>query len=384
MTEVVVTGEGDREPVADEQRFDPTTVSPSRVNKLDECGVAFRMKYVERVPERRRGSHALFGSVVHGALEKWAVNRQQNLLDLMRQSWLHETTEAPVVRKFLAEYQKISAGVLRAERDAIEAYNADPRNIRAGKTCKAPRMTNHFKKSDAAKALFRLQAEWQERLSEESPWEFSERDPLPTFYDDSLIIAKRYERQYGHLPPALHTEFGFDVPWNGMRLIGYIDSIELLVSPEGEVQGIGVIDYKTYKREPAEFKDYRQLVMYDVAVRFLVGEGILVLPYSIEDYPLYVGIDYVRQAGVECDWQVLVPEGAEHSSGNSRAWWQIGPEDHALLKTDLADYHEVVTGGHFRPASKSTNPDFCDYGDLCCLRNVANRGGCAARVEVKQ
>lgn len=370
--------EFERDPLDAEKGFDPRRVSASRVNTLDECGVRFKLKYLDGVPEHRMGSFALFGSVVHAALEKWALNRSQDLLSLMRQAWLDETIGTPV-KDFLGEYQRISASVLRAEKAAGEDYAK--RN--KGKQSKAPRMTKHFKESDAAKALYAMQRDWAERMSELSPWEFSERDPLTSFYDDSLIIAKRYARQYGHLPPALHTEFAFDIPWRGHQLVGHVDAIEVLINPEtGELQGLGIIDYKTYRNEPPEFKDYRQLVMYDVAVRHLVAEGVIQVPFSLDDTPLYVGIDCVRMAGVDCDWAFLTPEGETSSGGKSRHFKRMTEADHDLLEQDLNDYTGVVEGGHFRPAGKGTKADFCDYGPLCCLRNIGTRGGCADRVEV--
>jgi len=379
-----VSEDFDREPLDGDKPFDPRVVSASRVNKYDECGHAFKLKYLDRVPEHRQGSFALFGSVVHGALEKWAVNREQDLVLLMRQSWLEETAGTPV-KTFLGEYQSISGAVLRAEKEAIEDYNERPINKRAGKTCQAPRMTKHFKESPAAKQLFAMQRDWADKLSAESPWEFTERDPLPKFYDDSLIIGKRYARKYGHLPPAVHTEFAFDVPWRGHRLTGFIDTIEILLDPTtGEFLGLLVNDYKTYRTEPAEFKDYRQLVMYDAAVRVLVAEGVLMLPFSLDEVDLYVGIDYVRMADVDCDWKVLRREGEETSGGWSRAYWKLGPEDHEVLHQDLEMYTSGVEARIFRPAPKSAKADFCDYGPLCCLVNVKGRGGCAERVEVAQ
>lgn len=368
----------EREPVAvADKGFDPTKVSATRVNKLAECGVAFKMKYLDRVPEQRMGSFALFGSVVHEALEKWAVNREQDLLALMRQAWLSQTAEATVVRDFLAEYQKINVAVLHAEKAAREAFEK-----RNNKPSQAPRMTKHFKESKAAKDLARLLAVWIPKLDADSPWEFSSRDPLPQFYDDSLVIAKRYERRWKHLPPALHTEFAFDVPWRGFRLIGYIDVIELLMTAAGELFGFGVKDYKTYRREPAEQKDYRQLVMYDVALRYLVNEGVIALPASLDSVPLYVGIDYVRYADVECDWKVLVPEGKENSGGNSVAWWKIGEADHDRLERELRAYRGTVEAENFLPADKGQNAEFCDYGSLCCQRSCEAAGGSAIRVEV--
>lgn len=373
----------EREPIAGEEKgFDPAKVSPSRVNKLSECGVAFKMKYLDGIPEQRMGSHALFGNVVHAALEKWALDRSQDLLTLMRQAWVTKT-EGTAVKDFLAEYGLINVAVMKAEVAAREAFDANPLNQRQGKVCKAPRMTKHFKESAAARDLNELLHDWMPKLEETSPWEFTERDPLPQFYDDSLVLAKRYQKQWGHLQPVLHTEFAFDVPWRGFRLIGYIDVVELLLSPEGELQGIGVEDYKTYRRQPAEHKDYRQLVMYDVALRYLVEAGVIQLPVSLDTTPIKVGIDYVRQAGTTCDWKdedgnlLLV-------DGNSRRFWQMTEADYDVLERDLQNYKGIVQGGFFQPAPKSAKPEFCDYGGLCCLVNVGTRGGCAERTVVRQ
>lgn len=310
----------------------------------------------------------------------------------MRQSWLAETHGTPI-REFLAEYQGISAAVLQAEKNAIEEFNNRPANKKIGKTCSAPRMTGTFKKDPAVIQMFEMIERWAPKLSEESPWEFTERDPLPNFYDQSLIIAKRYQRQWGHLPPSLHTEFAFDVPWGEHQLTGFIDAIEPLVDRNGELHGLLVNDYKSYRAEPAELKDYRQLVIYDVAVREYVKRGVLELPFSLDEYPLHVGIDYVGFAGVETDWPVLCrveDEGHKHgkgecsSGGNSRAFWKITEEDRAVLRKDLDDYTAIVKAQIFRPAPKSAKADFCDYGELCCLRNAETRGGCAERVAIAQ
>lgn len=358
--------------------FDPAKVSPSRVNSYDECGIAFRLKYIDGIPEKVMGTWALFGNVCHTALEKWTPNRDQDLLTLMRQAWISETQEkGKVVTDFLQEYQTINVSVLKAEQKAREAFENRPDNKKAGKKSKAPRMTKVFKDSKAAKDLNKLLARWIPKLDAESPWKFTEFDPLPQLYDDSLVIAKRYQKQWGHLPPGLHTEFSFAEEWEGFTLNGYIDGIEMLMNPEtGEAQGIGVIDYKTYKAQPAPMKDWRQLVMYDIALRSLVDRGAIQLPFSLDDYPLYVGIDYVRFAHVGADWLPQKPE------GNSRQFWQITDEDREALLKDLQMYRAGVEAELFRPAPKTAKADFCDYGDLCCLNNPATRGGCSPTVEV--
>ena len=358
---------------ADPQKFDPRRISPSRVNSLVSCGVAFRMKYLEGLPEELSGSAALFGSVIHLALEKWAVReidlstgemkegRSQNLLHLMRQAWLDFGDEkAPVISEFIRAYQEISAEVIRAEHAAKVAWEAMPRN--KGKVSKAPRMTKEFKESEAAKKLNALYARWQKRLNEESFYRFKEEfDPLPKLYDESLVIAKRYQARWGHLPPAYHAELGFEEPWRGFTLHGYIDSIEPIIDREtGEQIGVGIIDYKTYAKEPAEHKDWRQVVMYDVAYRSLVERN--AVPALPEGQKLLIGIDYVRLG--------------------TRSFWEVGPADYDRLERELTAYVNTVEGGNFLPAEKGRNPDYCPYPSSCCLRNCVGAGGETKTVEV--
>ena len=352
-------------PKADE--FDPRKLSPSRMNALSKCGVAFDMKYVQGLPEERSGSAALFGNVVHEALEKWAPNREQDLLTLMRQAWL-SITEGTAVNDFLGEYQALSVAAIKQEHAIREAWAAK------GKVSKAPRMTKDWKDSEVAKSIGKLMGRWSKRLNDESPWRFKESDQLPALYDESLVLSRRYQARWGHLPPALYTEFAFDVEWHGFRLNGYIDSIELLLDrTSGELVGVGVIDYKTYAKPPAQHKDYRQLVMYLIAVRDLVERGVFSLPTGV---PILVGVDYVRWNDQWVDEQ-----------GNpfpARRYWQMGDEDEARLLRECNAYLSTVEAKAFLPAEKGSNPDFCPFPSSCCLRNCAAAGGEAIPVAVAQ
>lgn len=329
------------------QDFNTSRISASRVNKYLGCGVEFKRYYIDGDPEEISGSAALFGNVMHEALEHWALNRSQDLVTLTAQAWA-SITEGTPVRAFIGEYQAISVECMKAEKVAREKWEADPRN--KGKVSKAPRMTKHFKESAAAKKLDALLAKWIPVLNDKSPWRFSDRDPLPSLYDESLILAKKYAAKRGSLPTSLHTEFGFDVEWNGFTLTGYIDSIEPVLSDEGELLGYAVVDYKTYRAEPARLKDWRQAVIYDVAFHDLCCRG--VLPFDPE-LPRWVVFDYVR-LGVRKDFA-------------------IGEQDYAELLRDLTMYRAGVEAGVFLPAHKNTNPDFCSYGETCCLRQ---RGEC--------
>jgi hypothetical protein len=335
---------------AEREPFNPVKVSPSRVDKYLGCGVQFKRQYIDREKAQLSGSAALFGNIMHGALEKWALNRSQDLVTLTAQAWIELTRHAPVVAQFIAEYQAISVDVMKAEKAAAEAFLAKNK-----RETKAARMTKHFKESDAARKLNALVIAWLPKLNAESPWRFTERDPLPSLYDESLILAKRYARRNEHLPAALHTEFGFNVPWEGFLLNGYIDVIEPIITPDGELRGYGVVDYKSYRAEPAGAKDHRQGTFYDIAFEYLVNTG--QLPFDPE-LPVWIIFDYLRLG--------------------TRVDYSLGQADRDVLLADLQMYRKGVEAEVFLPAQKGGNPDFCDYPD-CCLRSrgegTGERGG---------
>ena len=342
------------------QEFSPYKVSPSRVNSYLSCGVAFKMKYIEGIPEQMSGSSALFGSVMHEALEKWALNRQQDLVPLMASAWL-SVTEGTSVNDFIGAYQAVAVEVMQAEKQAALDFV-----MKNGRETKAVRMTSSFKQSAAAKMELDLLASWLPRLEAESPWRFTERDPLPALYGESLKLAKSYAEKYRHLPAAIVTELGFDVEWRGFILNGYIDAIEPIYDDEtDEMTGIGILDYKTYAREPAPMKDWRQMVMYDVAMRALPDRDVLPawLSESIrEGIDILVGCDYTRLG--------------------ERKFWRITEKDHEDLHNELTMYTSGVKAGVFLSAEKNRNPDFCPYPENCCL---TTRGeGSSIPVEVTQ
>jgi len=337
---------------AREGEFSSTRVSPSRINSYVTCGEAFRRYYIEDEPKLRSGSSALFGQVVHLAMEKWTPDRSQDLLGLMRAAWTERTADT-VVAEFLAEYASLSVEAIKQEHKIREAWKAK------GKESKAPRMTKEWKESAIGKKLRALMPKWEKRLNEGSPWEFNEYDPLPALYDESLVMSRRIQARLGSLPNTLYTEFEAEEDWRGFQLKGYIDAIEPLLSGSGELVGIGVLDYKTYRKSPfpelegdvdgdgAELKDYRQLVMYDVVIASMVDRGALSLPTGI---PVFVGVDYLRTG--------------------ERRWWRMGEGDHERLFHELSMYRRGIESKVFLPANKSSNPNYCDYGETCCLRRA--------------
>lgn len=333
--------------------FDPTRVSGSRLNSYVSCGTAFHRHYIEKIPEQKSGSAALFGNVFHSALEKWGLNRTQSLVTLVAQAWHDVAMDTPVA-EFILAYQKLSLPAMRLEKEIRDDW---PRTHK-GAESKAPRMSKQWKESQIAKDISSLIRAWAPAINEGSPWRFTESDPLPSLYDESLILAKRYALRWKHLPPVLHSEFGFNVEWRGFHLTGYIDAIEPLFGEGGELERLLITDYKTYKQSPPEAKDWRAAVMYDIGLQSLREVGI----FDVPDVPIIVCMDYCRLL--------------------ERKYWTVGDEDRDKLAEELKMYQAGVTNGVFLPAEKNRNADFCPYPDNCCLKT---RGpGTATPVEIDQ
>jgi hypothetical protein len=322
--------------------FSVTRVSPSRVGKYAECGLAFKFHYIDEVPLDRKGSAALFGSVAHKAREWWILDREQDLIPLMEKAWLEETNDEPVIRAFLQEYQAISRRACRLEEEIR----------RRRPELKAVRMSKDWKTSDVAAETNRMLGRWWTRLNEESRYEFSERDPLPALYDESLVLAWKYSDRWRHLPNALHSEFAFEFEWNGFTLNGKIDEIGRYLNADGEMLGYTVEDAKTYRRDWHQFRDSRQLAIYDLAIREYASKGILDL--DLEKYPVFPVVDLMRL-------------------GKKLKFDPVTEAEHRRLLAELRMYQRGVEGEIFLPAAKSCNADFCDYAKVCAFHH-GNQG----------
>lgn len=346
---------GEREP------FNAAKVSPSRINSYLSCGVAFKMNYIDRLPQQASGSAALRGSVIHLALERWAPDRSKNLEGLMRQAWVDFNTKdgkPNVIAQFLRAYSGLSGQAQAKEQEIRDKW------ARMGKESKAPRMTKDWKESAIGRKLRQLSGEWYERLNRESFYRFSEYDPLPALYDESLVLAQAYEKRFHRLPAPLMTEFHINEPWRGFTLDCYVDTVEPVYDADGELSAILILDYKTYKAVPAPLKDYRQVVMYDAGLRSLVARGAVGLP---TDVPWYVGVDYVCWTP---SWKH--EDGTPHPP---RKAWKVTEEDLTRLESELSQYRRAIEANVFLPAEKGRKPDFCDYPENCCLKNCTAAGG---------
>jgi hypothetical protein len=362
--------------VALERReLDPRNISPTRVDTLSKCGIAFKYQYVDGVPRQAIGSWALFGDVIHNAFEEWRRDGG-NLLFLVETAWTKctkdENGKPTAATEFIDEYRGLSRQIIR-KLHQIQEQRPE---------LKMPRRSKEFTNSKELKELNRMLAKWIPVLNDQTKWRFGPDDPLPSMFDDSLVLAKRYQHRWETiLPKPWVFEFGFNVTWRGYSLNGKIDTVEPLITPDGELRGILVNDYKTDKQVPVDadeemiagggvsgpgqLKDYRQLVTYDVAVRILLESGQLVLPVDVAavlngTIPIFVGIDYVRH--------------------QERRIWRIGEADHDRLYRELEAYRIIVENQAFLPAAKDSNADYCDYGPLCCKRTTKFAGGAAVAV----
>lgn len=289
----------------------------------------------------RTSSRLLYGSVIHKALEWWAVDRELSLTGLVTDAWL-ELTKDTSVWEFLIEYQPLSQRI--GELGAL-IRKARPEIVN-------PYMTKDFKNSQDAYDCQQLMASCRDRLNNDSPWTFSKNDPLPRLYDRTMEWAPEYEEKWRFLPKPLETEFKFRIPWREWTLTGYIDTIEPLVNREtGEIVGTSVVDYKTDGEDEPEQKHRRQLVLYSVAVAELLPD----LPK-----PILYTVDYVRLL--------------------RRRTFRFVEGDTEALARELSCYSRGVAAENYLPAPKTARP--CDYGDRCCLRSAEACGGYAREVLV--
>ena len=338
--------------------LDPRRLSHSRLDSLLRCGKAFESHYVHGLPREMSGGAALFGTVFHTALEKWSLDRSQDLVAGVELAWLLETRGTSVA-DFITAYAPMSVRT-RALIDEILKRRPD---------VKAPRMTKEFKDSKESRESYLLFRDWLPKLNASSDLRFTIRDPLPTLYDDSLVLADRYAKRMRHLPTSLVTEFEFSVEWQGFTLVGHIDSIEPLIDrPSGELIGLAIVDYKTSKQPGAPLKYFRQLGFYDIAVEQLIERGAISVPDVYLELPRYPGIDWVRWTDA---WLPI----------RKREFLVLGDRDRKRLREDCEAYSRMIENKIYLPAHTFTDAQYCDYGAACCLLSCSMAGGEAKTLE---
>ena len=132
---------------------------------------------------------------------------------------------------------------------------------------------------DLADALDAFEGLWRHGLDEEQP---TVKDPADvTGYEGwAGQILAGYVMANERVAPPVALEFGFDLPWEGHVLTGFIDRID-----EGP-EGLTIVDFKSGGRKPspAVVRDDVQLTLYAfVASQLLAAPVERVVYYHLRD-----------------------------------------------------------------------------------------------------
>lgn len=311
--------------------LDPSLISPSRLSRYSECGLAFRTSYVEGIKPRGISSRQLFGNIVHKANEVWCLDRSQPYVPLIEAAWDEVGREDPALGFFLRRYRAITEEAREVEA-AIRQRRPD---------IKAVRSTKDWKQSAVGAKIAEINERAIELLAD-SIYTFDTGDPLPKLYDESLRQGAKYAERWRNLPDALYSEIGFKVEWRGFTLQGRIDEVLPIVDRWGEFKGYGILDGKTEGAEPDGHKHLNQLVMYQIGVPELIEREVIQLERGAQ---FYVGIDF---------WRLL-----------KHHWYVVDAIAYQRLYEELCQYRTAVTEGIFLPAARSQSCRMCDFKAEC-------------------
>lgn len=242
-------------------------LSPSRIKLAQACGLAFRYRYVDKLPSATHAAAAIFGTVLHTAVAKWYDegpttddNRHQHkdldLVQLVRDEWPERLPPAIwTAVNGLIEYDKELEKVAEA--------------IKLGRpNLKAPRSTKAFLESSAQKefqdkrmALFELTENYSEIRWGKNDDPFKE-------YQRSLEIADRLQREWKPLPRPLAVEEPFRLEFEGYTIRGAIDQVRQ--DPDRETGQMGpprLVDMKSNKQLMSQMEAFMQSWTYNIALR---------------------------------------------------------------------------------------------------------------------
>jgi hypothetical protein len=244
-----------------------TDLSTSRVMVANKCGLAFKYRYVDRLPAPYDSGSALFGNAVHDGVAEWYEpgpttednkhrHKELELPMLVAKQW--PRLLPPVV------WEDVQALLeLDAERQAV----AEAIRLRRPQI-KKPEQTKDYLNSEAQKAFAERQVEMLLRIEklEEVKWPKDE-DPFKA-YTKSLNIAERLQRQWQPLPRPLAVEEPFRLEFEGFVLRGAIDQVRHDPNLQtGEWREPRVVDIKTGRNPLTQMEAFVQTFVYNEAVR---------------------------------------------------------------------------------------------------------------------
>lgn len=317
--------------------FDATIISPSRLSQFSECGRKFEFRYIDGIKPPRAPSRQLFGSIMHRAREQWVMNRNADMVPMVKAAWAEEGAKDEPLGSFLAAYESLSVQA-RMERATIGKRRPELKNVAASKD---------WKEHPLKLQIDELVASLADHMKA-SVWSFTQTDPLPSLYDESITLARGYSDRWRHLPTPLMTEVGFTVPWHGFTLTGRIDDITLFEHPEIG-QFYGATDAKTHKEDPFAPKFMDQGVMYRVAIR----EAITLRRPGLEDLdpdmPVLVGIDAMRL----------------YNQPEAYRWFEVDERQERRLLHVLMQYRRGIENAVYTPAAARCDNMGCGYREIC-------------------
>jgi hypothetical protein len=317
--------------------IDPTIISPSRLSQFSECGRKFEFRYIDGIKPPRAPSRQLFGNIMHAARERWVVDRRSDMVPFVKQAWREQGEKDAPLGAFLADYEALSVRA-RAEKQIILARRPELKAVGQSKDWKENPVKAEI---DALLATLALQME-------QSVWTFTDTDPLPSLYDESIVLARNYAARWRHLPNAMMVEAGFTIPWEGFTLTGRIDDVTLFEHP---VLGsfYGLTDAKTHKEDPFAPKMLDQLVNYRISFREAIALGRPGFEVFDPDMPVLCGVDAMRL----------------YSDPNPYRWFEITERQERRLLHVMRAYKRGVENAVFTPNAARCDNKGCGYKTIC-------------------
>jgi hypothetical protein len=259
------------------------------------------------------------------------------MVPLVKQAWREQGDRDKPLGEFLAAYEALSVRA-RAEQDRIGQRRPELRNVAASKD---------WKESAVKAEIDTLVADLADRM-EGSVWTFTKTDPLPSLYDESIVLSRAYAKRWRHLPNAMLVEIGFTVPWQGFSLTGRIDDLTLFEHPTlGPFYGI--TDAKTHREDPFAPKLIDAGVMYRVAMRECIALARPGFERLDPEMPMLYGVDAMRL----------------HAEEHAYRWFEIDEAQERRLLRVLEQYQRGVRNAVFTPAANRCDFMGCGYREIC-------------------
>lgn len=267
-------------------------ISPSAIAQAAHCGWAHENQRVLKLRPGKFGHYLLTGNILHKAAEKWCLDHDLDMVELVKEAWMDLTVGTPANRAVRA-YQKLWKQSL-ALQDEIRAARPD---------ITLPTRTKDFKEHSIGKAVRSFNGTWASILATDD-YDWSAK-PFTECYDETITVAEHYQERWGPTPESLRTEFKYNVQAEALdkktgelrmlTLTGIIDCIDLVLDRGGEPLAYAIIDHKTYGKAPEAMKDSMQLIEYAIAADQMLPQWLAQVDVEYNpEIPTVVGLDLMK------------------------------------------------------------------------------------------